>query len=37
MTSHYVGDAYEVSGGVVKKYYSAGGRRIAMRNGGTLY
>ena len=31
-----IGDQYEVSGGVVKKYYSAGGRRIALRSGGTL-
>ena len=36
VTSYYVGDHYEVSGGVVKKYYSAGGRRIALRSGGTL-
>ena len=36
VTSYYVGDQYEVSGGVVKKYYSAGGRRIALRSGGTL-
>jgi RHS repeat-associated protein len=26
-----------VSGGVVKKYYSAGGKRVALRSGGTLY
>jgi RHS repeat-associated protein len=37
VTSYYVGDHYEVSGGVVKKYYTAGGQRIAMRSGGTLY
>ena len=37
VTTYYVGDSYEVSGGVVKKYYSAGGQRIAMRSGGTLY
>ena len=36
VTSYYVGDQYEVSGGVVKKYYTAGGRRIALRSGGTL-
>jgi RHS repeat-associated protein len=36
VTSYYVGDHYEVSGGVVKKYYTAGGQRIAMRSGGTL-
>jgi RHS repeat-associated protein len=37
VTTYYVGDHYEVSGGVVKKYYSAGGQHIAMRSGGTLY
>jgi YD repeat-containing protein len=31
VTTYYAGDYYEVSGGVVKKYYSAGGQRIAMR------
>ena len=36
VTSYYVGDHYEVSGGVVKKYYAAGGQRIALRSGGTL-
>jgi len=37
VTTYYVGDYYEVSAGVVKKYYSAGGQRIALREGGTLY
>jgi len=37
VTSYYVGDHYEVSGGVVKKYYAAGGQRIALRSGGTLH
>ncbi len=37
VTTYYVGDHYEVSAGVVKKYYSAGGQRIALRDGGTLY
>jgi RHS repeat-associated protein len=37
VTSYYVGDYYEVAGGVVKKYYSAGGQRIAMRSGGVLH
>ncbi|GIK75694.1 MAG: hypothetical protein BroJett021_46820 [Chloroflexota bacterium] len=37
VTTYYVGDSYEVSGGVVKKYYSAGGQRIALRSGGALY
>jgi hypothetical protein len=36
VTSYYVGDYYEVSAGVVKKYCTAGGQRIAMRSGGTL-
>ena len=36
VTSYYVGDHYEVSGGVVKKYYTAGGQRIALRSGGVL-
>jgi RHS repeat-associated protein len=33
----YVGAYYEVTGGVVKKYYYAGGVRVAENNGGTLY
>ena len=37
VTTYYVGDHYEVSGGVVKKYYSAGGKRVALRSDGTLY
>jgi RHS repeat-associated protein len=37
VTTYYVGDHYEVSAGVVKKYSSAGGQRIALRDGGTLY
>jgi hypothetical protein len=37
VTSYYVGDSYEVSGGVVKKYYTVGGQRIALRSGGALY
>jgi YD repeat-containing protein len=37
VTTYYVGDHYEVSGGVVKKYYSVSGQRIAMRSGGALY
>lgn len=36
-TTVYIGDYYEKSGSVVKKYYYAGGRRIAVRDGGTLY
>jgi len=37
VTTYYVGDHYEVSGGVAKKYYSAGGKRVALRSGGTLF
>ncbi len=37
VTSYYVGDHYEVSAGAVKKYYSAGGQRIALHDNGTLY
>jgi len=36
-TSVYVGAYYEVTGGVVKKYYYAGSVRVAERNGGVLY
>jgi RHS repeat-associated protein len=32
-----VGNHYEVTNGVVTKYYYAGSQRIAMRTGGTLY
>ncbi len=37
VTSYCVGDHYEVSGEVVKKYYTAGGQRIALRSGGALH
>jgi len=33
----YIGDYYEKQGAVVTKYYYAGGQRIAMRQGNTLY
>jgi hypothetical protein len=36
VTTLYVGAHYEVSGGTIKKYYAAGGTRIAMRDNGTL-
>jgi RHS repeat-associated protein len=36
-TSVYVGAYYEVTGGVVKKYYYAGNVRVAENNGGTLH
>jgi hypothetical protein len=35
VTTGYVGDYYEV-GATTKKYYSIGGARVAMRDGGTL-
>jgi len=36
-TTVYIGDYYEKRGAVVTKYYDAGGQRMAMRVGGTLY
>jgi RHS repeat-associated protein len=36
-TSVYVGNYYEITGGVVKKYYYAGSVRVAENNGGTLH
>ena len=36
VTIKYVGAHYEVQGSTVKKYYYAGGARIAMRDNGTL-
>ena len=36
-TTYFVGAHYEVTDGVVTKYYYAGSQRIAMRTGGTLY
>jgi hypothetical protein len=35
-TTYFVGNYYEVTGGVVTKYYYAGSQRIAMRQGSTL-
>jgi RHS repeat-associated protein len=32
----YIGDYYEQTGSTVRKYYYAGGRRVAMRENGTL-
>ncbi|MBI5840803.1 MAG: RHS repeat-associated core domain-containing protein [Chloroflexi bacterium] len=37
VTTYFVGNYYEVTGGVVTKYYYAGAQRIAMRRDGTLY
>jgi RHS repeat-associated protein len=37
VTSVYVGNYYEVTGGVVKKYYYHGSTRVAESSGGTLY
>ena len=36
VTTYFVGNHYEVTNGVVTKYYFAGGQRIAMRKNGTL-
>ncbi len=36
-TTYFVGNYYEVTDGVVTKYYYAGTQRIAMRKNGTLY
>ena len=36
-TTVTIGDYYEQTGGAVRKYYYAGGQRVAMRVGGTLY
>ncbi|HKZ55602.1 MAG TPA: RHS repeat-associated core domain-containing protein, partial [Anaerolineales bacterium] len=33
----YVGDHYEVEGATVRKYYTAGGQRVAMRENGALF
>ncbi len=35
-TTYFVGTHYEVTNGVVTKYYYAGTQRIAMRKNGTL-
>ena len=35
-TTYFIGNHYEVTDGVVTKYYYAGSQRIAMRKGGTL-
>ncbi len=37
VTTVYVGNHYEQSDGTVRKYYYAGGQRVAMRENGTLY
>jgi len=36
-TTYFVGNHYEVTEGVVTKYYYAGSQRIAMRDNGTLF
>ena len=36
-TTLFVGSHYDTSGGVVTKYYLAGGTRVAMRKGSTFY
>ena len=37
ITTAYDGDHYEVEGTKVRKYYAAGGQRVAMRENGTLF
>ena len=37
VTTVYVGNHYEKQGSTIKKYYSPGGQRVAMRENGTLY
>ena len=36
-TTYFVGNYYEVTGSTVTKYYYAGGSRVAMREGSTVY
>jgi RHS repeat-associated protein len=36
-TTYFVGNHYEVTDGIVTKYYYAGAQRIAMRDNGTLF
>jgi RHS repeat-associated protein len=36
-TTVFVGSHYEVTGGAAKKYYTAGGQTVAMRDNDTLY
>ncbi len=36
VTTAYIGKYYEYSGGAAKKYYSAGGVRVAMNDAGTV-
>jgi hypothetical protein len=35
--AYFIGNYYEVTDGVVTRYYYAGGQRIALRQNGTLY
>ncbi|MCE7980173.1 MAG: RHS repeat-associated core domain-containing protein [Caldilinea sp. CFX5] len=37
VTSLYLGNSYEVTNGVQRKYYYAGNQRVAMRDNGALY
>jgi RHS repeat-associated protein len=37
VTTVYVGAYYELSGSTTKKYYSAGGQRVAMQENSTVY
>ena len=36
-TTVYVGQYYEVQGSTIRKYYYLGGRRVALREGSTVY
>ncbi len=36
-TTYFVGSHYESSGGVITRYYLAGGTRVAMRKGSDFY
>ncbi|OFV83423.1 MAG: hypothetical protein A2W26_14140 [Acidobacteria bacterium RBG_16_64_8] len=37
ITTVYIGDHYEIEGTTIRKYYNAGGQRVAMREDGALY
>ena len=37
VTTTFIGNTYEKTGSTVTKYYFAGGQRVAMRTGSTLY
>jgi hypothetical protein len=37
VTTYFVGNYYENTGSTATKYYHAGGTRVAMQTGGTVY